>query len=383
MDEHLDLESLAPYQDKDIRAVLDALQQHQSFLNMLRFVDAEASQESLMQLLNSIGSIRDFQHRVVKPWLEHFFRQTIDELTSSGIETLEPGQAHLYISNHRDIILDSAILNVLLNDHGLPTAEIAIGDNLLKSGLIRAITRLNKIFTVVRNAPPREMYRHSRLLSAYIRDRVANNKTSIWLAQSEGRAKDNNDTTQQGLLKMLNMSHEGSFEEGFQALHIRPMSLSYEYDPCDRFKLRELLAKAEGRKYEKKENEDYLNIETGITGYKGRVHLSIQPELQEEFNPLGPIGNVNDKATALAAMIDRSIYRSYRLFDNNYAAFDLLHATDQWKDHYSKEKKEAFLAYLDKLCKGHPPKAREILLRKYAYPLINRQKGSMDHQISV
>lgn len=377
MNEHFDLESLAPYQDKDVQPVLDALKEHQSFLNMLRFVDTEASQEGLLQLINNISSIRDFQHKVVKPWLEHFFRQTIDELSCSGIETLEPGQAHLYISNHRDIILDSAILNLLLNDHGLPTAEIAIGDNLLKSGLIRAITRLNKIFTVVRNAPPREMYRHSRLLSAYIRDRVTNNKTSIWLAQSEGRAKDNNDATQQGLVKMLNMSHEGGFEEGFQALRIRPMSLSYEYDPCDRFKLRELLAKAEGRKYEKKENEDYLNIETGITGYKGRVHLSIQPELQEEIKQLSAIGNVNDKATALAAMIDRSIYRSYRLFDNNYAAFDLLYATDQWKDHYSKEKKEAFLAYLDKLCKGYPPKARDILLRKYAYPLINRQKGSM------
>ncbi|MCB0547318.1 MAG: 1-acyl-sn-glycerol-3-phosphate acyltransferase [Phaeodactylibacter sp.] len=378
MDEHLDFESLAPYQDKDVRPVLGELKKHQSFLNMLRFVDTEAPQEELLQLIDSISSIRDFQSRVVKPWLQHFFRQTIDELTCSGLEALYPGQTHLFISNHRDIILDSAILNVFLNDHRLPTAEIAIGDNLLQSGMVRAITRLNKIFTVVRNAPPREMYRHSRRLSAYIRDRVTNNKSSIWLAQSEGRAKDGNDTTQQGLVKMLHLSNEGSFEEGFRALRIRPMSLSYEYDPCDRFKLRELLAKAEGRKYDKKENEDYLNIETGIIEYKGRVHLAINPELQEEISRLSAISNVNDKATAMAAMIDRSIYRSYRLFDNNYAAHDLLYETDQWKEHYSKEKKEEFLAYVEKLCKGHPPKAREILLRKYAYPLINREKAEME-----
>lgn len=374
MDEHFDLDRLAPYQDKDVRPVLDELKKHQSFLNMLRFVDTEASREELLQAIDSINSIRDFQTRIVKPWLQHFFRKSIDELTSSGIETLDPGQAHLFISNHRDIILDSAILNVFLNSHGLPTAEIAIGDNLLKSGMIRAVTRLNKIFTVVRNAPPREMYRHSLLLSAYIRDRAANNRSSIWLAQSEGRAKDGNDATQQGLLKMLNLSNERSFEEGFRALRIRPMSLSYEYDPCDRFKLRELLARAEGRKYEKKENEDYLNIETGITGYKGRVHLAIQPELQEEIDRLAAISNINDKATELAAMIDRSIYRSYRLFDNNYLACDLLDGTDKRQEHYSREKKEEFLAYVEKLCKGYSPKAREILLRKYAFPLINQEK---------
>ncbi|MCO6480116.1 MAG: glycerol acyltransferase, partial [Phaeodactylibacter sp.] len=149
MDEHFDLDRLAPYQDKDVRPVLDELKKHQSFLNMLRFVDTEASREELLQAIDSINSIRDFQTRIVKPWLQHFFRKSIDELTSSGIETLDPGQAHLFISNHRDIILDSAILNVFLNSHGLPTAEIAIGDNLLKSGMIRAVTRLNKIFTVV------------------------------------------------------------------------------------------------------------------------------------------------------------------------------------------------------------------------------------------
>ncbi|MCO6492637.1 MAG: 1-acyl-sn-glycerol-3-phosphate acyltransferase [Phaeodactylibacter sp.] len=375
MDENLDLDSLAPYQDKDVRPVLGELRKHQSFLNMLRFVDPEAPQEGLLQLIDSIGTIRDFQDKVVKPWLLHFFRQTIDELTCSGIETLESGQTHLYISNHRDIILDSAILNLFLSEFGLPTVEIAIGDNLLKSGMVRAITRLNKIFTVVRDAPPREMYRHSRLLSAYIRDRVTNGKTSVWLAQREGRAKDGNDTTQQGLVKMLHLSNEGSFEEGFRALRIRPMSLSYEYDPCDRFKLRELLAKAEGRPYDKKENEDYLNIETGIIGYKGRVHLSVQPELQEEIGRLAAINNVNDKAAGLAAMIDRSIYRSYRLFDNNYAACDLLHGTAQWQGHYSQEKKQEFLAYVDKLCGGYSPKAREILLRKYAYPVVNRQQA--------
>ncbi len=375
MDEHFDLESLAPYQDEDVRPVLDELKQHQSFLNMLRFINPEAPAEELLQLIDSINTIRDFQRRAVKPWLQHFFRQTIDELSCSGIETLDSGQTHLYISNHRDIILDSAILNLFLNGHGLPTAEIAIGDNLLKSGMVRALTRLNKIFTVVRDAPPREMYRHSRLLSAYIRDRVTAKKSSIWLAQREGRAKDGNDITQQGLVKMLNLSNEGSFEEGVRALRIRPMSMSYEYDPCDHFKLRELLARAESRKYEKEENEDYLNIETGIMGYKGRVHLAIQPELQEEAARLAAIGNINDKAAELAAMIDRSIYRSYRLFDNNYIAYGLLQGTDQWKEHYSKEKEEEFLAYVDKLCGGLPPIAREILLKKYAYPLINRLKA--------
>lgn len=371
MNSTIDFTQIAPYQDYEIKNVLEGLKSHPSFLALLAFMKLDTSSLGLDRLFEGIETIEAFQRRIVKPWILRFIKQSISDLTFDGLEDLDPSQKYLFISNHRDIILDSAILNVLLSNHNLKTVETAIGDNLLKSDIVKILTKLNKNFTVVRRAGPREMYEHSIVLSSYIREKISANKSSIWLAQREGRAKDGNDKTQQGLLKMLNLSNASSFEEGFENLHIRPISMSYEYDPCDSFKVQELMAKAAGKNYVKAKLEDFQNIIKGILGNKGRVHLSIQAELNEELVSLHTAKTLNDKTNQLAALIDNAIYRSYKLFENNYVAFDLLYETDQWRSFYSPEKKLEFEAYLQDICNNQPIIAKKIMLKKYAYPLIN------------
>lgn len=368
----LDYSDIASIQDTEVKAVLEDLKKNPSFLELLHFMNLDNSPTQVERLLSGIDSIEAFQKRISHPWLSQFLEKTTSDITCSGFEYLCSKQKTLFISNHRDIILDSAILNVLLINHNLPTVETAIGNNLLKSDIVRILTKLNKNFTVQREGSAREKYATSLILSAYIRTRITDENSSVWLAQREGRAKDGNDTTQQGLLKMLNLSNEeASFEEGFQALHIHPMSLSYEYDPCDRFKLKELLAKLEGRTYVKEKDEDFHSIVTGILGKKGRVHLSIQPMLKQEINALKPIKTVNEKTNHLAQIIDQSIYQSYKLFENNYIAFDLLHNTRRWESQYSNIEKAAFEAYLQEICVHQKPIAKKLLLKKYAFPLIN------------
>lgn len=371
MSETADYSNIAPYQDHEVREVLEKLKNHPSFLNMLQFVDLDASTGDLEDLLDSIHSIEEFQEKISKPWLMQFLTKTTTSITSDGFDTLDAEQKHLFISNHRDIILDSALLNILLHDHHLQTAETAIGDNLLKFDLVKTLTRLNKNFMVRRSGSSRELYEHSLLLSSYIRKKIVDRESSIWLAQKEGRAKDGNDKTQQGVLKMLNLSNEAELEAGFKALCIRPMSVSYEYDPCDRFKIKELLAKQMGQPHVKEEEEDLKNIVAGMLEQKGHVHVSIQPQLDQELDELAEIKNINDKVARLAEIIDQAIYRSYKLFENNYVAFDLLHKTRAWQARYSAEKAQEFTDHVAEVCKDFPECARSILLKKYAYPLIN------------
>ncbi len=373
MDKIFDYSEIAPYQDHDVKKVLDLLKKHTSFLNLLRYLKEDVSVEAMETFFEGVETIDDFQKLIVKPRLLRLFNETTSGITHEGIEALRSDQNHLFISNHRDIILDSAILNVFFSNHAIQTVEIAIGDNLLESELVKILTKLNKNFTVIRNAGPRKMYANSLTLSSYIRKKIVNKESSIWIAQREGRAKDGNDKTQQGLIKMLNLSNENSFEEGFKALNICPVSMSYEYDPCDPFKLKEILAMEEGKVYVKEKGEDYKNLLSGLLGHKGRVHLSIQPVMEQELDQLREIKNINDKTNQFAEMIDRSIYKAYKLFENNYAAYDMLYDVNEWEKHYSKEKKQEFEAYLNVICKDLLPAAKKTLLKKYAYPLINRK----------
>ncbi len=377
MTEIPDFSEMAPYSDAEVRAVMKRLAQDPRFFQLLQVAGLGNSKEAMAALVNGINTIEDFQLNIIKPWILNFLYETTDEVTYEGIDKIIKDRRHLFISNHRDIILDSLILNFLFSNHQLQTVEIAIGNNLLQAPLVKTLTKLNKSFTVFRNAGRREMYRHSLTLSTYIRSRIVSGESGIWLAQREGRAKDGNDQTQPGLIKMLNLSNEGSFEDGFRELAIRPVAMSYEFDPCDRFKLKELLAKTTGKKYEKEKDEDLQNMITGIQGYKGGVHLSVQAELAEELEPLRTIKNINEKISKLTELIDQSIYRGYKLFGNNYVAHDLLNRQKRWEAHYSKEQEEAFTSYIEDLCDGKPAVAREIILKKYAYPLINKLSANV------
>lgn len=375
MEEAIDYSKIAPYKDEDVPMVISRLKESPSFLQVLSLRGQNTEYQEWLDKLDEVKTILDFQSKIAHPYVKQLIEKTTSTISFSGLKELNNIDKCLYIANHRDIILDSAILNVLLFDHGIQSCETAIGDNLLTSDIVYDLTKLNKNFTVVRSAGPRETYGHALTLSSYIRGKIANDESSIWLAQKEGRAKDGNDQTQQGLLKMLNLTSEDSFESGFRELKMRPVSISYEFDPCDKFKIIELLSVEQGKKYEKRPEEDLQNILAGMIGWKGEIHLNVGTILDKELEVLESVHNINEKTTLLSGIIDNSIYKTYKLFANNYIAHDMLSGLQEYSDMYCKEKKEEFEAYIEETTEGQSLEVRKLLIRKYAYPLINYLKA--------
>lgn len=367
--------TIAPYRDVDVPEAVGALMQEYSFMKVLRYVYPEKDDEQLVSMCEGIRTVKDFQIKVAYRSMLLMNRGTITALTHSGMHHADDGQAHLFISNHRDIILDSALLNMLLYEQGLETTETAIGSNLLANPTVKHLTKLNKNFTVQRGGSGRELYQTSMMLSQYIRHNIEQRGVSVWISQREGRAKDGNDRTQQGLLKMLQMSAQDGVKKAFQGLNILPMAISYEYDPCDAFKVKELLVTGRGEEYAKEPHEDLQNIIAGITQQKGRVHLAIGEPLTDELEFLDEDASLNDLLQSLAELIDQKIHGLCRLWPNNYVAHDLMEGNDRFKSYYRADDVEEFQAYLKSVLRqiGNGPEAKEILLRKYAYPIINRK----------
>jgi glycerol-3-phosphate O-acyltransferase len=294
----------------------------------------------------------------------------------------------LFLSNHRDIILDSALLNVSLLEEGYGTTQIAIGDNLLSHKVVEDIVRSNKNFIVNRNVSSKEVYHYSLRLSNYIRKTILEDNNSIWIAQREGRSKDGDDRTATGLLKMFAMSGGNDIEEALKSLAMIPMAVSYEYDPCDILKTNELMHIKQLGHYEKKKGEDVLSMLTGITGHKGRVNISVGQSLDGVMDQMKGIQNKNEKYRFLTQEIDKEMHRIFKLWPTNYIAYDLLMGTKDYKEHYSNIQKIAFGNYIRanvfKLSlnrkktplpkEGFSPMAKEIMLQMYANPVINRKE---------
>jgi len=317
----------------------------------------------------------DFQKRFMKPVVKWIIRKHTDGCTFNDQE-IDPADAsskgpYIFLSNHRDIVLDSAFLDVMLVDAHYPsTVEIGIGDNLLIYPWIKRLVRMNKAFTVRRGLTAHEMMRSSQLMSRYIHYAVTKKRENIWIAQREGRAKDSSDHTQESVLKMLAMG--GPLEE----LNIVPLSISYEYDPCDYLKAQEFQLKRDNPNFKKSRQDDLDNMKTGIFGYKGRVHYHCGVPVNvwmKEFEGLPK----NAFFTALCQRIDREIHAHYRLYPCNYIAFDELEQQGQFADRYTAADKERFEQYLaGQLAKIQIPNKDEAFLRErmltmYANPVRN------------
>jgi hypothetical protein len=313
---------------------------------------------------------------------------TTSGLTFSNMDRLERDVPYLFLSNHRDIILDSALLNVSLLEKGYQTTQIAIGNNLLTNSLIYDLIRINKNFIVHRNANPKEMLMYSKRLSNYIRKTINEDKISIWLAHKGGRAKDGDDRTSSGLLKMLTLSDRTSLKEGLGSLRIVPMSVSYEYDPCDLIKANELLSIRLGGSYEKKSGEDFHSMLKGVTGHKGHVNIAVGNVLEKEYDEVAHLSK-NDQIKELALIIDTRMHKLYKLWPTNYVAYDLLHGGKTFKEFYTPIQKITFRNYIrGRVLKmvvarkklGHEKagfikQIREIILQMYANPVINMQES--------
>ncbi len=327
---------IAPYSDQDVRRVMDRLVHDADFVDavgkfrlrawypLLRPLAAPRIRRLLAQHASRIHSIRDFQE-AIEPALARILQKTTETFTVSGLDSLDPNQAYTFLSNHRDIAMDPAFVNWALFNGGFETVRIAIGDNLIQQAYVGDLMRLNKSFIVKRNVSgPREMLKTYSLLSNYIRMSIDEGH-SVWMAHREGRAKDGIDRTDPAILKMLAMAgktRDESFSDALTALHIVPVSISYEFDPCASFKARELaITEAEGS-YTKRPGEDVKSIATGIMGWKGRVHLHFGH----------PIASIPDDPNRLAEHIDHQIIIGQRVFDTGRLAETMLRGEDPADD---------------------------------------------------
>lgn len=373
-----EFDAIRAYEDRDLGATIKALFADEAFRSVLQSLFPNQSLPLLEKQLSNYTSILEFQKKFIGGLVTQLIQKTGNGLTLDISALTNKGLPYTYISNHRDIILDSALLDILLIDAEFPqTVEIAIGDNLLVYPWIKHLVRLNKAFIVQRSLSLREMLAASKLMSRYMHFVITQKKNPIWIAQREGRAKDGNDRTQEAVLKMIAMGGEGTTTERLMAMHIVPLSISYEFDPCDFLKAKEFQMKRDNPAYKKTRADDLINMQTGLFGYKGRVHYACAPCIDDWIATREGLSNAEFFA-ATAHRLDEEIYRNYRLYPNNFVALDLLNNRKDYISHYSEEDKVQFKQYLrqqiDKIDLPNKDEAflRERLLEMYANPAKNQ-----------
>ena len=378
-----EFDEIRPYEKGEMKQAFEELINDRQFSLLLKgFVPwlPKSIRNGLLHLaFVGVKTPLDFQLRFMKPVVWYFVRKYTDGLTfeDSKLHGSNSTLRYTFVSNHRDIVLDSAFLDVMLNKKGYPTTvEIGIGDNLLIYPWIKRLVRMNKAFTVRRGLTAHEMMRSSQLMSSYIHYAVTQKKENIWIAQREGRAKDSDDRTQESVLKMLAMGGEGDMVDKLRDLNIVPLTISYEYDPCDYLKAQEFQQKRDNPAFKKSRQDDLDNMKTGIFGYKGRVHYHCSAPVNTWIDELGDLPK-NEFFTAVAQRMDSEIHRHYRLYPCNYIALDLLESQTVFSDHYTSEDQQRFEKYLaGQLAKIKIPNKDEAFLRNrmltmYANPLRN------------
>lgn len=339
---------IAPIKDKDVKATIQELLVDPGFIHAVKYIMPDIDWIDFCHEMSQYNTKFDFQTKMIAPTIWGVALKTSSSISSSGWENISDGKAHLFISNHRDIILDAGLLNILLNEKGFPTTEIAIGDNLLIHPWIEKLVRLNKSFLVRRGVSVRQMLEVSKHMSEYIHYTIDEKHTSVWLAQREGRAKDSNDRTQESLLKMLALAYPGkSFIDQLKGLNIIPMSISYEYDPCDYLKAMEFQLKRDDPEYKKTQIDDLRNMEYGLLGFKGNIHFRLGKGINDQLDDLYDITDKKEQSSAVAKIIDREIHKNYEFYPCNYIAYDWLEGTTRFKDKYSLDQENAFKKYLD------------------------------------
>ena len=369
---------IRPFEPDELPDVFDRLLQNEQFSSVLAYFYPDVPKEALAEKMHACKDNLDFQ----KTFCYGFLVQLLARLSKGcdiDIASLDTDSRYTFISNHRDIVLDSALLDKLLIDAGFnTTCEIAIGDNLLKLPWVKDLVRVNKSFIVERALSMREMLMASKRLSEYMHFVIAEKNDNIWIAQREGRAKDSNDRTQEAILKMMVMGGEGSIIDRLKQLHLVPLAISYEYDPCDYLKAAELQARRDNPCWQKGPMDDVTSMQTGIMGYKGYIHYQCADCIDSYLDTIPADTPKTELFRLIADHIDRQIFAGYRLYPNNYVALDLLHGDSAHADHYTAEDKAQFEAYLkdqlDKIEMEGKDDAylREQMLKMYANPAINQ-----------
>lgn len=369
-------DEIRPYSPEELPAVLSELLEDPMFTaivqNFFQGVPVEALKAKMLSCRNNL----EFQKAFIYPLIKQLLAKNCTGLTFES--ALEPTKYYTYVSNHRDIVLDSALLSIVLIENGFEdTPEIAIGDNLLIYPWIKKLVRVNKSFIVQRSLSMREMLESSRRMSSYMHYAINEKQQSIWIAQREGRAKDSNDRTQESVLKMMAMGGEGTPTERLKSLNIAPLSISYEYDPCDYLKAQEFQQKRDNPDFKKSREDDLKNMQTGIFGYKGQVHYQVAPCINEWIDEMSTLPK-GEFFSAVAQRMDADIFRNYRLYPGNYVAADLLEGSTRFASHYTEEQKQQFEKYVQsrialvELPNPDTAYLRERILEMYANPVLNQ-----------
>jgi hypothetical protein len=380
-----DFEDIRPYFDYEINPALKRIITEPAFDRILDFLFEGQDKNLIKQKLAETFSVDDFQIGFMHPLVSSILKKTSDGLTFNGFEQLTPGTPYLFVSNHRDIVLDSAIFQILLFDNGHPMSEITYGNNLMFNQFAIDLGKTNRMLKVIRGGNKMELFRNSQRLSAYIRHSVTQKKASVWIAQRPGRTKDGNDKTETGLLKMFNMSATEDFYSSFFELNIVPMVVSYEYEPCCALKIKELIISRNGS-YQKKPDEDLISIIRGIAQPKGRIHISMGKPVNQYLGEVEKEENYNKKINWLTERIDYEIYKSFQCWPNNYVAYDLLFNTTEFSACYSNDDKKTFLEYQESELKGFEDsmlQAKEFFLKIYANPLINHIRAGQKNRVPI
>ena len=372
-----EFDTIRPWEPEDLPEVYERLLSNPQFKQVLAYLYPQVPFEMIAQKLKACKTNMEFQLAFAYDFVHGILKKAATGCEMDCV-AIDNTRNYTFISNHRDIVLDSAILDVLLVDNKFKTTcEIAIGDNLLSLPWVKDLVRVNKAFIVERALSMRQMLMSSKRLSDYMHFAIKEKNENIWIAQREGRAKDSDDRTQKSILQMMSMGGEGSIIDRLKQLHLVPLAISYEYDPCDYLKAKEYQQKRDDADWKKGPTDDLVSMQTGIFGYKGHVHYYAAPCLDEYLDSLDPDMPKQDLYNKVAAHIDHEIHSNYRLYPGNYVALDLLENTTSHASEYTEEDKQKFMKYIEgQLAKIDLPNKDEAYLKEkiltmYANPVRN------------
>ena len=373
----MDFEDIRPYTDLEFKDAYYRLMDDRRFQEAIALCLPDYSVEQFRRDFANFNTIEEVQVDFDKRFLDVFIAQSSKGVLLSGIENIDNTAAYMFIGNHRDITFDPALLQYYFFLEHRKTSRIAMGDNLFTTPLLGEVAKLNKMIKVKRSGTMREKLENSYKLAAYIQHSLFEDNESVWIAQRDGRTKDGNDFTKHGLVKMITLGNDKNLMETIRRMKITPLTVSYEIEPCDKLKAREL-AISEHTVYQKQPGEDFNSIKQGIFGQKGRISLTIGKPIDEELDTIPEDISNNEIINHVCQIIDNQIYRNYNLYPNNYIAHDLLYHNEDFHDHYSDDEKTSFVQYLQ--TKSQVPdvsveKMQDNLLKIYATPVDNHFKA--------
>jgi 1-acyl-sn-glycerol-3-phosphate acyltransferase len=374
----VDYDDIRFFNDAEVSVALKSAVRHPMIKTLFEFTFPDKSEAEIKEIVLSCKSINDFQRDVISVTVERILKDTSAGLTTSGFEHLDPSQTYLYMSNHRDILLDTCLINLTLFKHDLIRTASAVGDNLVERPFVNALSKLTRNFIVKRGGTPRETLMSSKHLSEYVEHLLKEEHRSVWIAQRQGRTKDGNDVTEQGVLKMIALAaRKRPLAEYLNGLKIVPVSISYEYDPTDILKVPELLAKKAQTEYVKSENEDFNSILKGALGQKKHIHIHAADPLVLDMESAD---STNQLLQQLVSTLDQIIQLNYKLWPTNYIAFDLLHETQDFTSHYSDKDFKQFERRLRMRVDMKDKEAVKSFLNMYARPVINKEQLKLAHE---